>query len=1402
MGLFEPAAVAAAKADPNGAKGVEYLVRQAEARVATLEEELSRQRADAEAASINAEQAFNQLERQYIDVRKEYDDMKKEYSKLRAEHDGYANSVALANARASTLEATVGEQNAKVAVLQKQIEELSAERKTLLDNLERRKTEISTRDADAKVLTDKIMEGAKRSAELREQLAGAQSELFSSQIQVKKLESEKEVLSKHSQSLSEEISKKTAELQAIRGEKLAQVSELQKKLDTASSEAASSTQTANSYKERFEQQMKATEDKAKELQEERSARAAAEEQLKQELAAQRRLATLYKEDAEDSKKRLEELQSAVKEMQVAMRQQESGGAVAVEQAEASRREAEEKLRKTEEELVKLRARFADALSTVLAVPGGSGAAGGEVTAAAEGMPPAPALPVSTPAPAPRASAFASPARATPASEDPGSAEAARRRTMMEMSPAAATASAIQELSLVDLYTRYMDGQEALLKEKAENRRLNTYLSHILRELEQKAPLLQEQREEYARMQRMHAQIAARLETSLQESKRARAEADDLEREKAVLQRENASLTKERGDLCRQVQHLLQTLHKHGLAGAPVAAAAIVRTTAAVLAESEADAVISQQLVEFDDIAELQENNARLLKLTRKLSEDLERERLEFEGRVHAAVEQRLQPALLELQDIRDARARQDEIVKSLVRQRDMFRTLAEQSGPAPARAGAGAASSSAEGAAAAAEGAAGPSGASGAPARASAASALLAAEHSEALRELHDQFAQWRNDSFNRERELKAAANEAREAEADRRVEAARAKAELESMMQRYDNLQKSLDTQKKELEMLRKKNGELTESVIRHERAMHEANTAASAAVAGEKRLQREKDEALAENKVLRAADERAAAERAERSAEIARLNARVEGLQSMLATLQSTAEERVRRAGDEADRSRQEWSALKLELDKERSRLHELNLHSAIQARDHQQGLEDRDRKLQEAREDLARARAQLEVAQERIASLEQQLKSSDQRITRLIRPPAAARRASEAVAAAGASDEAGAAAGSSEAPGARERHLEVELARAAAELENLRAEAAQARRHVDELRALLKVSEETSKGQAAADAAARAKLEAELAEERAGRAQTEAQLKEIREAAVAGTQREQEQKERYEGLVRDLRADLEGLGRSNARLAAEAAAAKQQSEAARAAASQAEGRLGEAQGSYERELVLHAGAVQACDAAKAEAQRLDAALRRAEAQAAGAQAALSSGEAAWAEQRRLLERRAEEAEAGRRDVAAQNELLHSQLERLSAQLGEFQAAHFAGGAPAEAAEGTAERERETVAELREVVRHLRRERAIVDAKLQVASLDKASLEQQLEHANRAADALRAQLEADIASRAERDQTDAEHRALMQQLGQMNLLRESNATLREQAETAQREARRWEADAKRLESLARRRP
>ncbi|EJD40490.1 hypothetical protein AURDEDRAFT_153559 [Auricularia subglabra TFB-10046 SS5] len=169
----------------------------------------------------------------------------------------------------------------------------------------------------------------------------------------------------------------------------------------------------------------------------------------------------------------------------------------------------------------------------------------------------------------------------------------------------------------------------------------------------------------------------------------------------------------------------------------------------------------------------------------------------------------------------------------------------------------------------------------------------------------------------------------------------------------------------------------------------------------------------------------------------------------------------------------------------------------------------------------------------------------------------------------------------------------------------------------------------------------------------------------------------------------------------------------------------------------------------------------------------QAETAQAKLRTSETSWAAQKEILDKQISELSTKQQELVEQNNLLHQHLETVSSQAARIRQA--ADASVSEAAETGSD---PALAELRTVVSYLRKEKEIADLQIEINQQEIARLKADGERLARDLDEQKALL-AEERTRATNSLASAQQQAeLVERINQLNILRESNATLRSDAQ------------------------
>ncbi|KAJ3172562.1 hypothetical protein HDU88_005890 [Geranomyces variabilis] len=208
-------------------------------------------------------------------------------------------------------------------------------------------------------------------------------------------------------------------------------------------------------------------------------------------------------------------------------------------------------------------------------------------------------------------------------------------------------------------------------------------------------------------------------------------------------------------------------------------------------------------------------------------------------------------------------------------------------------------------------------------------------------------------------------------------------------------------------------------------------------------------------------------------------------------------------------------------------------------------------------------------------------------------------------------------------------------------------------------------------------------------------------------------------------------------------------------------------------QAQQNYEKQVVAHSQALKTVAKMKVQHETLQKQVVTSQQQATLAEASLRDGQNAWEEARAQLVRQISESQSRIDDLQRQNVLLHDQFERMQETLSE-RSLHQANASQG----GANDADNVSIRELRELVKHARNERDILQTKLDIAASENNRYAQELTILRNSLDELRARLAEERKKGQDSMQDNRRAMELMERVEQTNLLRESNITLRNQVE------------------------
>ncbi|KAK1203113.1 TPR protein, partial [Pygoscelis papua] len=513
-----------------------------------------------------AEQQYFEVEKRLAQSQERLVNETQECQTLREELKKLHEQLKSLNEKNKELEAAQDRNAAIQSHLSREKEELEAEKRDLVRTSERRSQEVEHLNEDVKRLNEKLTEANTEKVKLQLKLDELQTSDVSMKYREKRLEQEKELLQNQNTWLNAELKAKTDELLHTAREKGNEILELKCNLENKKEEVSRMEEQVNSLKQSNENLQKHVEDLLNKLKEAKEQQASMEERFHNELNAHIKLSNLYKVSLLILLNN-HNTTNCLSDLILANKATQEHLAEVEESKAVVEKELREKISKLEKEL--------ENANDLLSATKRKGAILSEEELAA-------------------------------------------------MSPTAAAVAKVVKpgMKLTELYNAYVETQDQLLLEKLENKRINKYLDEIVQEVEAKAPILKRQREEFERSQKAVASLSAKLEQAMKEIQRLQEDADKANKHASLLERENQRLEVQVKDLSQQIRVLLMELEEargnHVIRDEEVSSADI----------SSSSEVISQHLVSYRNIEELQQQNQRLLVALRELGEAREKEEQE------------------------------------------------------------------------------------------------------------------------------------------------------------------------------------------------------------------------------------------------------------------------------------------------------------------------------------------------------------------------------------------------------------------------------------------------------------------------------------------------------------------------------------------------------------------------------------------------------------------------------------------------------------------------------------------------------------------------------------------------------------------------------------------------------
>ena len=888
-------------------------------------------------------------------------------------------------------------------------------------------------------------------------------------------------------------------------------------------------------------------------------------------------------------------------------------------------------------------------------------------------------------------------------------------------------SDFSSLTATEMYDRVIKSEKLANSEASKRKDTELYLHQILRSIEQKTPMIAAQRRDYHRILESHTELTKRLDEVILENSTTKEQLILAERKMHKAITDAVSLEQLNKDLGQQVQFLL----KKGMAP----------TTAT---GNSAGDVISNHLVTFENVQELQTRNMQLLQITRKLSDDQEKLQ-KFGGNENVeSLHEQLEAANRELTALRDARIRTEDMVLGLVQQRDMYRAMVEDSDK------------------------------TGSPGLSPGATRkLVTAESPQKMQELQMKVAASDEEKSrltlhmgrleDQVKSLEDALESARKESSSLRKEAAYATAEAKFQSERALNFEETAKTaqqtvnstmarraevegllvaQQKESRILSEKILQMTHSNKNTEDAIGRYEIEAQVSKASEQRLMTQVAELREELK--RQASLSESMLRIEQG-----LASRMEEEKNSLTTerdmLLKTVENLRKDLADNSLLGDQKVRSLEEELKSTRAKVEEKSLdHGSV-------------------KEQLIREQGISAAAQERGALLEKQLATAQERLASI--------------------------------QGANTMDLvdastlaqkELALSRAETELESVKTQLASADQHIEQFKMISASTERTLN-----DLREKFALEKKTLQDELASAQKEFidYKKEHENSRAVELELLKEVEELRESLVQTRKDHTEAIAKLNEEndlTKLKSQQAVEQMETLQREVSKFQLAARTAAQNYERELQLHAQDAAELRKIEEEVDKVKTELEATTQRLTDISADAIKKERQLEDERNAFEKGKTEAKENLATLQRTNDLLHTQIQQYAAKIEKFESGvqistseeGTAGLGSSVVSAGAGSNEevnelRQNISNLQEVMRNMKRERDLMEPKLSAAESEKIRIQGTLTTTQKLLDETRAELKKEVEKRIN-VHDDASYAKLMSEVTQLNIVRESNTHLR----------------------------
>lgn len=1201
------------------------------------------------------------------------------------------------------------------------IASLEASNRDTLSLLESKSTAYDTLAEEVTIQHQKTIELRREVSNLEQSIQSANAVSSNAKYHEQSLKQEIEQLKINNDWLDKELKTKSAEYTKYRKEKGNRIAELQRQNDEAASTIDSLNRTEGTLRKRLEEVSQKADDSLSRIQQMEEEAFRKDEAFRIELDAANRLAELMKHSADTEKGRQKDLQDQLETFKEDASEQIGRIGAEVDTEHREREAAEQRVAELEVQVERLEVDVST-LSDQASIH----------RAPQQGI---------------NGHAIGTPVRAT--------------STHRPYSPGSAHIKG--GISLTQMYSDYSIVKRDLDAEKRRNEKLSTTIDEMLQDLENRQPEVEELRADHGRLEADVAEMSSLVDIVGKERDQAVKNARKKEGQVEAKIKEGEVLRQQLRDLSSQVKILLMEVHLRDQGIDDLSAERHLQLERLAQGQfdeeslegvTDTDRFISENLVTFKNVAQLQEQNNNLVKLTRELGDRMEREEASRATQNQEDLQRKYEQCKDEIKSLITQS-------QSYIRERDMFRRMLSHRGQLPP----GSDLASAFGESVAGEAPATPTQGNTINSIEQSPTSRDLSDYAKLLKDMQSHFDAYRQEAATDRSTLKEQVDSLSRNNSELRNEVGRNSSQVTLAHERYEMLQANYAMLKTENEELQKRAQFFSDNAAKQDLRTQQVveDLVESKGLADS--IRNELAILKAEKEWWKSVEKRLTEDNLTLSNERARLNSLNASLQNLLNEKEHSDTETRRKLVVQAESLEKDLQAAKRKLSEEVAENKKSTLRREFEQQQNQKKIDDLVTSLNTLREDHVAVKTTRDHLQTRVDELNIELRSAEERL-HLLQPSSAARNEPEST---NPVDE--------ESQLNREQDLALQVSELRRDLELSRAELENAQSQIEQYKAISQASEEQLHSLNETQDMYRQETDKALDEKSAKLREfqsriddlvsellsTASELSELRTKESASGQRLEEQRIAFEAELAQLRDQDER----------HATAAQYHQEDLKVQAEIAQ----QAQQNYETELVKHAEAAKALQSVRAQLNEVRVHTVELKTEAESARTALAQSEESWADSKGRFERELREVKLGKENLNVQNNRLHKQLDEVTSQISSLRK-RTSVGENEEVDHASPASDFENLLELN---KYLRREKEIVDVQLELSAQETKRLKQQLDYTQSQLDDTRLKLNQQRRLEEDSERTALNHKKLMETINELNTFRESSVTLRNETRQAQ---------------------